>query len=715
MNEIRDFAELLVENGISCLPVNKSKKPLLAWSRLQRKLPEGAEIEKFNGAAGVALITGVQPGGVYYCIDVDVKGFEFYAKKILEEIDKALPGGYFDGEDIYIETSPSGGVHVIYRLDAYVAPPNSKYLYWPTGGVAVESRGEGGYVIVAPSPGYKVIRGDLTRLPKLIDREHEDVIKTIIDAVKLIEKGCFSPGESTNDPRKPKPVSEDIPKDPENLAVEWFNRSVEIGRYLLEKAGWSYQNTANGVERWAKPGAKNDTHATFDTAKIKIYIWSTNVGLPTNVYLSNYQFAALSLFAEDLQGLLDFVLECYVESDNAIVRIGSEYYKNVIVNGLPQLIPYSRQGVVDDGLNPKKIPALKTFVTEHNYLNYKRIVDNCYNLAHPLPYAPRPGEWPNTKALILRVFGEQYSVGIKYLQALICQPELRLPILCLISREQATGKTTFFNWILSILGQNATLLSPKAYTSDFTAAYANKSFVFFDEAFFEKREALEKLKNETTAKSITYHAKFRAPVQVKNYLHFGIASNDEDHFVSIDRFEQRYWIRKLSKLDDYDPNFLATLEKEIPAFLHYLFSLPKIDPRTRFAIAPEEYYNDETKGLKFNSMPKVARDLILFLDDYFLRYELTELKATVKDIKNLFFDGDRSVSMTDIRRAIKKHLGFEFSQVPVKYYNYANSLSTGRVYKITRDDINGLLDPTEPASTITDEFFDNTLEDNLPF
>ena len=59
-------------------------------------------------------------------------------------------------------------------------------------------------------------------------------------------------------------------------------------------------------------------------------------------------------------------------------------------------------------------------------------------------------------SLVEHIFGEQYELGMDYLQLLYLRPLQRLLVLLLVSDERNTGKTTFLNLLKSIFGGNVT-------------------------------------------------------------------------------------------------------------------------------------------------------------------------------------------------------------------------------------------------------------------
>ena len=59
-------------------------------------------------------------------------------------------------------------------------------------------------------------------------------------------------------------------------------------------------------------------------------------------------------------------------------------------------------------------------------------------------------------ALVRHIFGDQYELGLDYLQLLYTKPLQKLPILLLVSEERNTGKSTFLNFLKALFEANVT-------------------------------------------------------------------------------------------------------------------------------------------------------------------------------------------------------------------------------------------------------------------
>ena len=108
------------------------------------------------------------------------------------------------------------------------------------------------------------------------------------------------------------------------------------------------------------------------------------------------------------------------------------------------------------------------------------------------------GGFPNIKKLVSHIFGEQYELGMDYLQLLYLRPVQKLPILLLVSEERNTGKTTFLNFLKALFQDNVTFNTNEDFRSQFNSDWAGKLLIVVDEVLLSRREDSERLKNLST-------------------------------------------------------------------------------------------------------------------------------------------------------------------------------------------------------------------------
>ena len=259
------------------------------------------------------------------------------------------------------------------------------------------------------------------------------------------------------------------------------------------------------------------------------------------------------------------------------MRVGTTLYK--VVNQPCASGGYEKRRVIwnnstlrqDYGKNYlATVPKYDGFCTVPDHLNYRKEIDGFLNLYEPIEHTPQIGDFPNIRSLVLHIFGEQYNLGLDYLQLLFLQPLQKLPILLLVSEERNTGKSTFLNFLKAVFGDNVTFNTNEDFRSQFNSDWAGKLLIVVDEVLLSRREDSERLKNLSTALSYKVEAKGKDRDEIAFFAKFVLCSNNEYLPVIIDAGETRYWVRKIDRLQSDDTDFLQKLKAEIPAFLHHL-------------------------------------------------------------------------------------------------------------------------------------------------
>ena len=214
------------------------------------------------------------------------------------------------------------------------------------------------------------------------------------------------------------------------------------------------------------------------------------------------------------------------------------------------------------------VPKYDGFCTVPEHLNYRPIVGKFLNLYEPIDHHPKEGDFSYIRSLVRHIFGEQYELGMDYLQLLYLQPIQKLPIPLLVSEERNTGKSTFLNFLKLLFQNNVTFNTNEDFRSRFNFDWAGKLLIVVDEVLLNRREDSERLKNLSTTLSYKVEAKGKDRDKIAFFAKFVLCSNNEYLPVIIDAGETRYWVRKIDRLQSDDTDFLQKLKAEIPAFLH---------------------------------------------------------------------------------------------------------------------------------------------------
>lgn len=266
-----------------------------------------------------------------------------------------------------------------------------------------------------------------------------------------------------------------------------------------------------------------------------------------------------------------------LRNESPFVRVGTTLYK--IVNQPRLNGGYVKKRIVWNNETLRQdygkdylanVPKYDGFCTVPDHVNYRQVIDNFLNLYEPIGHQPKEGDFSHIQALLHHIFGEQYELGMDYLQLLYLQPVQKLPILLLVSEERNTGKSTFLNFLKAMFRNNVTFNTNEDFRSQFNSDWAGKLIIVVDEVLLNRREDSERLKNLSTTLSYKVEAKGKDRDEIDFFAKFVLCSNNERLPVIIDPGETRYWVRKIHHLENDDTHFLQKLIEEIPAFLYFL-------------------------------------------------------------------------------------------------------------------------------------------------
>lgn len=191
------------------------------------------------------------------------------------------------------------------------------------------------------------------------------------------------------------------------------------------------------------------------------------------------------------------------------------------------------------------VPKYEGFCIVLNHVNYKPVIGRFLNLYEPISHQPQEGDFPCIRSLVGHIFGEQYELGMDYLQLLYLYPIQKRPILLLVSEERNTGKSTFLNFMKAIFQNNVTFNTNEDFRRQFNSDWAGKLLIMVDEVLLNRREDSERLKNLSTTLSNKVEALGKDRDEIGFFAKFVLCSNNEHLPVIIDAGETRYWVRKI--------------------------------------------------------------------------------------------------------------------------------------------------------------------------
>lgn len=266
--------------GLCVLPARlPAKRPAIgAWKDYQARLPTAAEVSSWfaNAHHACCLICGAVSGNLEL-IDFDCAGESFNA---WSQLVMAEAPGLLDR--LVVESSPSGGWHVVYRSAEPVCgsvklasrredldgpaevqrfgkgykPRKDRDGRWHIVLTMIETRGEGGLFLCAPSPGYQLMQGAFTALPILTPAERDVLLRCAWALNQLLPEA-----------QDPQPASGVGLRPGDD-----FNARHEMPA-LLTHHGWSLFRDGEN-QHWSRPGKSTGTSATLKGGVF--YVFSSN-------------------------------------------------------------------------------------------------------------------------------------------------------------------------------------------------------------------------------------------------------------------------------------------------------------------------------------------------------------------------------------------------------------------------------------------------------
>lgn len=390
------------------------------------------------------------------------------------------------------------------------------------------------------------------------------------------------------------------------------------------------------------------------------------------------------------------------------MRVGTTLYK--VVNQPCASGGYEKRRVIwnnstlrqDYGKNYlATVPKYDGFCTVPDHLNYRKEIDGFLNLYEPIEHTPQIGDFPNIRSLVLHIFGEQYNLGLDYLQLLFLQPLQKLPILLLVSEERNTGKSTFLNFLKAVFGDNVTFNTNEDFRSQFNSDWAGKLLIVVDEVLLNRREDSERLKNLSTTFNYKVEAKGKDRTEIAFFAKFVLCSNNEYLPVIIDAGETRYWVRKINPLQNDDTNFLQKLKEEIPAFLFFLTQRElSTEKESRMWFNPKLLETDALRKIIRSNRNRLEIEMGELLLDIMANMNVESVSFCLNDIIPLLVCSQVKVEKSQVRKVVQECWKLSPASNSLSYttyqydYNrecrYSPVRRIGRYYTVSKEQLETL-------------------------
>jgi len=276
---MRDVARTYLDAGLCVLPARRAeKRPAVgAWRQYQKRLPTQAEVDAWfaNGPDALCIVAGAVSGN-NELIDFDQRAELFDAWR--DKVRAAAPGLL---ERLVLSKTQSDGRHAYYRFEGEVCG-NMKLAQRPGPDgrpeTLIETRGEGGLYLCAPTPGYEILQGDLANPPVLTAAERDILLRCAWELNEYVPPVVDGPTRATpvGPPLAPgadgAASSAGGPSGPGLRPGDDFIARGDV-RAILAKHGWVYVRGEEN-EQWRRPGKETGMSATLKDNVF--YVFSSN-------------------------------------------------------------------------------------------------------------------------------------------------------------------------------------------------------------------------------------------------------------------------------------------------------------------------------------------------------------------------------------------------------------------------------------------------------
>ena len=300
--DLRASARELHDAGLCVLPVKRdgSKAPdVRSWTQYQAKASTPEEHDQWfgDGRTGIGILTGAVSGNIEL---IEFEG-RAIAEGLLDEITEIANNSNLG--DLWqtvttgwADESPSGGVHFkvkvdgrpvagskklasrLAREDEYTDQERERIKKRPNAQIVrvlIETRGEGGFVVLAPSHGrthpsgkpYVRLSGGPSTMA-VVTPEELDALHVLCEAVDAVPK---KETKKTAPPDARQPIGGQLrPGEDYENKTSWAD--------ILEPDGWTFLFTSGHTSYWGRPGKDRGVSATtgYKEDRDRLYVFSTS-------------------------------------------------------------------------------------------------------------------------------------------------------------------------------------------------------------------------------------------------------------------------------------------------------------------------------------------------------------------------------------------------------------------------------------------------------
>jgi Bifunctional DNA primase/polymerase, N-terminal len=318
-NPVLQTALTLVRAGVSVIPIGAHKRPAIAsWKGYQTRLPTPEEWTAWcaQGPCGLAIVLGSVSENAE-AIDVD----DISVLRPFYDLVEAMAPGLV--ARLAIVKTPTDGRHLYYRCP--VIAGNQRLAVNARREVRIETRGEGGYALIPPSPAwchpdhkpYQLRQGDLANIPTITPDERAILLTCARAFNEYMEpERIWTPPERST-------ATGDRPGDLFAATASWED--------ILLPHGWRVVGHRGEVTFWCRPGKRGGLSATSGYCGDHLYVFSSNAHPfePERAYSKFTAYTLLNFGARAMnfhQAAIDLAAKGYVNRHEGRLATGSKSF-----------------------------------------------------------------------------------------------------------------------------------------------------------------------------------------------------------------------------------------------------------------------------------------------------------------------------------------------------------------------------------------------------
>jgi hypothetical protein len=258
--------------------------------------------------------------------------------------------------------------------------------------------------------------------------------------------------------------------------------------------------------------------------------------------------------------------------------LNRRFFERMTFDDLERLYSNRFISVIDATGQPVSKPAAKVWLSHADRKQFiggmvfdpsnREQAPDVLNLWHGFAVEPRNGTWEKLQRHVLEVICRSenalFAYVLDWMADLVQHPDKQGEVAIVLRGPEGCGKGVLARAIKYLFGPHALAISnTKHLTGNFNGHLRDTVFLFADEAFYAgDKQHVGVLKALITEPYLTIEAKYQNPVQMPNFLHIMMASN-EDWVVPASLDSRRWLVIDVPGTKAGDHAYFAAIQAEL--------------------------------------------------------------------------------------------------------------------------------------------------------